>query len=162
MTNQRYMCECGSDIKLSGKSKHFKSKKHLTFLGLDVPVPVVKAKHQCECGSFVVNMKSHVKTKKHQKFIGEEVNVVASIVEEVQENVSVAEEEKVEIVVASVVEEEEVQDVSVTEEEKVDVAFEIVVASVVEQEEEDALPDTTPVLIRRKRKLTKLSDINNY
>lgn len=64
---QKYMCECGSEIRCDNKTRHERSVKHLAGK-INIPKG---PKYKCECGSesTIHNKTRHEKTKKHQDWI---------------------------------------------------------------------------------------------
>jgi hypothetical protein len=61
--NKKTKCDCGGSYSTLSRAKHFKTKKHRKFLGLE---PIEKKKKECfTCGSNVINYKAHMKSQKH-------------------------------------------------------------------------------------------------
>jgi hypothetical protein len=72
---ERYICECGSSMRLGSKRDHLKTKKHQELLLNNQEKVSSREKNAeryiCECGSSIQlgSKTSHLKTKKHQEFL---------------------------------------------------------------------------------------------
>lgn len=68
---QKFSCECGSIVRKSDKSQHFKSQRHRNYMKTDVKCDTINLQVNCVCGGTYVRSSRarHFKTKKHQTYI---------------------------------------------------------------------------------------------
>jgi hypothetical protein len=88
--NDKFMCECGTELTKQHKARHEKTKKHQDFINGIVKVDTIKEyknlywknnkdklnekrreKYECDCGSTICKgeRSRHQKSKKHQEYI---------------------------------------------------------------------------------------------
>lgn len=75
---QKYTCECGDTLQLSGKYLHTRSNRHKDRLamignGIDPNIMTKNKTFECECGSKLLNKNknAHLKSKKHLDYVKE-------------------------------------------------------------------------------------------
>jgi hypothetical protein len=77
--NERYLCDCGSELRKSDKSEHLKSVKHNNWIN-NIPKALIdySIKMQCECGSSYSRREKskHIKSKKHINWLANQKEAI--------------------------------------------------------------------------------------